>query len=101
PPVGAGPEDTVRRVDERKLLLDALALDALDQVRDRNNRSRGAERSGIPEDRQHRDHPAVAPADDPDALAVDFRISFSQYIDRRHHIVDLRAAVIDGVEMLL
>src|SRR6185312_12664576 len=44
---------------------------------------------------------AVAPADDADALAVDFGILPPQHVDRRDHVVDLGAAVVDRVVVLL
>ena len=87
----------VGRIDGLMLPLDALVGEPLEQVGDRHHRDGGLEQRRIPEDGQQRDHPAVAPADDPDARRIDLRILRLQHVRRRHHVVDFGAAVVDGV----
>jgi len=79
------------------LALDAFVGEPLEEVRDRHHRDGSLEQRRIPEDRQQRDHPAVAPADNRDAGRVDLRVLRLQHIRRSHHVVDFRAAVVDGV----
>src|SRR5205807_3659998 len=43
----------------------------------------------------------MAPANDADAVRIDVRVLRSKDIDRRHDVVNLAAAVVDGVEQRL
>ena len=91
------PAKTVLRVNGSSLGLDPFARQAMKQIGHRHHRHRRLERRRIPEDRQQRDHAAVAPADDADARRVHEGIAARQRAGGADDIVDFGAAIVDGV----
>ena len=85
---------------EAVLITRALVRQAEHQVGHRHHRGRRLERRAVAEHREQRDVAAVAPSHHPEPLGIDVRQRL-QELHRAHHVVDLVAAVVDGVVVLL